>query len=133
MNMNTKDTITKSRRGAGPRRRVWLAAAALALPALTMPTLGIADDERSGRSDHEEARRALLSGEVLSLRQVLDRVARDYPGEPIEIEFERDDGIYVYELKLVQPSGRIIKMKVDATTGNIIKVKARGLKEEDDD
>lgn len=133
--MNTMDPCTGTRPGV--RRRLTAAAAmfALATPLLALPVNGVAHDNgrTPKRSDHDDARRALLSGQVLSLRQVLDIVARDYPGEPVEVEFERDDGIYLYELKLVQASGRIIKLKVDASTGKIISVKARDHKEEDDD
>src|SRR5690606_12267394 len=65
------------------RRRLYagVAAVAMAVPLLSLPADGIAHDhERRQRSDHDEARRALLSGKVLSLRQVLDIVAREYPG-----------------------------------------------------
>lgn len=113
-----------------------LAMFAMAMPLALVPAAGVAHDDQhqnSSRSDHEEARRALLSGEVLSLRQVLDIVAHEYPGEPVEIEFEHDDGMYLYEIKLLQASGRIIKMKVDAANGRIISIKARGKKTEDDD
>lgn len=116
----------------GRRRKL---IAGLLFAALAAPAAGIAQHPKHpshDRSDHEEARRALLSGEVLSLRQVLDIVANEYPGEPVEIEFEYDDGMYLYELKLLQASGRIVKMKVDASNGKIIAVKARGTKEEDD-
>lgn len=109
------------------RLLAFAAVAALTAPLLALPVTSVAHDR-----DHEDARRALLSGEVLSLRQVLDIVAREYPGEPVEVEFERDDGIYLYELKVLQPSGRIIKMKVDAASGKIISVKARNGKKEDD-
>ncbi|WP_233214149.1 PepSY domain-containing protein [Pollutimonas nitritireducens] len=83
--------------------------------------------------DHDRARQALISGEVLSLRQVLDLVGREYPGEPVEIEFEHDDGLYVYEIKLLQPGGTIVKMKVDAATGTIIKIKGRGIERRSND
>jgi len=100
-------------------------AALLALP----PVVGYARDHK----DHERARKALMSGDVLSLRQVLDLVNRDYPGEPVEIEFEDDDGVYVYEIKLLQPAGSVLKMKVNATTGKIIKVKGRDIERRNDD
>lgn len=99
--------------------------ALLALP----PGIGYARDHK----DHERARKALMSGDVLSLRQVLDLVNRQYPGEPVEIEFEDDDGVYVYEIKLLQPAGSVLKMKVDATTGKVIKVKGRGIERRNDD
>lgn len=116
--------------GHGPRR-AWHAAIAAFLAALLSlaPMAGHASDHK----DHDRARRALMSGEVLSLRQVLDLVAREYPGEPVEIEFEHDDGIYVYEIKLLQPSGSIVKMKVDAATGKVIKAKGRGIERRNHD
>src|SRR5690554_4111596 len=130
--MKTPRPSTYASRNERRRLVAGVAAVAMAVPLLSLPAAGIAHDhERRQRSDHDEARRALLSGKVLSLRQVLDIVAREYPGEPVEVEFEHDDGMYRYELKLLQASGRIIKMKVDASSGKIISVKARD-KEDDD-
>lgn len=104
---------------------VAILAALLTLP----PMLGYARDHK----DHERARKALMSGEVLSLRQVLDIVTREYPGEPVEIEFEDEDDFYIYEIKLLQPAGSVLKMKVDATTGKVIKVKGRDIERRNDD
>lgn len=119
----------ESRHGMRRSRSIPAVGAALLAGFLAFaPVIGHTD----GHKDHERARKALLSGEVLSLRQVLDRVAGEYPGEPVEIEFEQDDGIYVYEIKLLQPSGTILKMKVDARTGNVIKVKGRGIERRGD-
>ena len=87
-----------------------------------LPATVFADDD-----DHDRARQALLAGKVLSLRDVLDNVMADYPGEPVEIEFEEEDGVYEYEIKLLQPAGNIIKLKVDASTGEVIGLKGRGV------
>ena len=86
-----------------------------------VPSVGHADN------DQDRARQALLAGKVLPLRVVLDKVESQYPGDPVEIEFEEDDGIYLYEIKLLQSAGNIIKLKVDAQTGEIIRVKGRGI------
>lgn len=86
-----------------------------------MPSVGRADD------DQDRARQALLAGKVLPLRVVLDKVESQYPGDPVDIEFEEDDGIYLYEIKLLQSAGNIIKLKVDAQSGEIIRVKGRGI------
>lgn len=106
-----------------------LLVAALAAPLALAPLTG----NTHGHQDHDRARQALMSGDVLSLRQVLDLVAREYPGEPVEIEFEHDDNLYVYEIKLLQPGGSILKMKVDATTGKVIKVKGRDIERRKND
>lgn len=84
-------------------------------------------------SDHKRAREALLAGDILPLRTVLDRVEQAYPGQAVKIEFEEDDGIYLYKIKLLQNTGDMIKLKVDATHGRIIGVKGRGMPPKGDD
>ncbi|MBC2768943.1 PepSY domain-containing protein [Pusillimonas minor] len=86
-----------------------------------VPSVGRADD------DQDRARQALLAGKVLPLRVVLDKVESQYPGDPVDIEFEEDDGLYLYEIKLLQSAGNIIKLKVDAQSGEIIRVKGRSI------
>lgn len=86
-----------------------------------VPAVGRADD------DQDRARQALLAGKVLPLRVVLDKVESQYPGDPVDIEFEEDDGLYLYEIKLLQSAGNIIKLKVDAQSGEIIRVKGRSI------
>lgn len=121
-----RPSASHPRRRAAPQVKL---AAILAALLVVAPLAG----NTHGHNDHDRARQALLSGEVLSLRQVLDLIAREYPGEPVEIEFEHDDGLYVYEIKLLQPAGALLKMKVDATTGKVIKVKGRDIERRNDD
>ena len=81
-------------------------------------------DERGG-SDHELARQALEQGQVLPLRQVLDKIEREYQGQVLKIEFEEDDGRYIYEIRLLQQDGRMAKLKVDAVDGKVLKIKRK--------
>ena len=74
--------------------------------------------------DHEQARAALQSGEVLPLQQLLGRVAREQPGHVLELELERDQERWIYELKLLQPNGEVVKLKVDARSGAVLRQKA---------
>ncbi len=68
--------------------------------------------------DHDRARRAVEAGEVLPLRQVLDRVAAaGHRGEVLEVELERERGAWVYEIRMLAPGGRILDLEVDAATG----------------
>lgn len=84
------------------RSRVFLMVCALVISvSVVLPITGFASD----RDDHERARRALEAGEVLPLRTVLERVERDYPGQVIEVELERDDGMWFYEVKLIRSGG----------------------------
>ena len=78
----------------------------------------------AGDSDHELARQALQQGRVL-LRTVLDQVERDYQGQVIKVEFEHDDGRFIYEIRLLQSGGRVAKLKIDARDGKVLSFKRK--------
>ncbi|WP_425489677.1 PepSY domain-containing protein [Diaphorobacter ruginosibacter] len=101
-----------------------LVMAVLALGAwlLALPPAGIA---HAGESDHEMARKALREGKVLPLKTVLDLLERDYPGQVLEVELERDDGMFIYEIKLLRADGQLLKLKLDAATGRVVGVKQK--------
>ena len=87
------------------------------------PTARASDDH-----DHEQAQRAVQAGEVLPLRSVLERLEREHPGQVLDVELERDDGRWIYEIKLLQPDGRRIKLELDARTGALMQRKDRSHK-----
>lgn len=76
--------------------------------------------------DHERARQALQQGKVLPLRTVLDQVERSQKGQVIKIEFEEDDGRFIYKLRLLHPNGEVSKLKVDAVDGRVLGIRRRG-------
>lgn len=84
------------------------------------PSIALADGQR----DHDRARAALRAGEVLPLTTILERVAKEQPGQVLEVELEHDRGHWIYELKLIQDSGALVKLKVDARDGSVLKQKA---------
>lgn len=94
----------------------------LALPLIATPAL-------ADRDDHDRARRALEAGEILPLSDILTAATELRPGRVIEIDLERDDGRWVYELELVTPQGRLYEMEIDAASGEVLEVEH----EEDDD
>lgn len=79
-------------------------------------------------ADHEQARKAVAAGEALPLRVVLGRIAPDYPGRVMNIQFERDDGAWIYKIRVLQKGGELLRLKVDAQTGNVIDVKRRRMR-----
>lgn len=97
-------------------------AASLAAALLIGVALGVAP-ARADDDDHERARRAVESGQILPLRDVLARLERSYPGRVLEVELERDDGLWLYEIKLLQADGRLLKLKLDARTAAVLKAK----------
>ncbi len=75
--------------------------------------------------DHDRARQALEQGKVLPLRTVLDKIEHDYQGQVLKIEFEHDDGRFIYEIRLLQRDGRMAKLEVDAVDGRVLKIKRK--------
>jgi uncharacterized membrane protein YkoI len=83
--------------------------------------LGGDDDD-----DHELAHRLTQEGRIRPLAEIVAAVQAKIPGEMIEVELDREDGAYVYELKILRSDGKIQEIEVDAATGRINKI-------EDDD
>lgn len=82
-----------------------------------------ADDD----DDHERARQALAQGLVLPLSTVLARLQEQgWPGQVLKVEFEHEHGHYVYEIRLLQPDGRVAKLDVDAQNAQVLKVRQKG-------
>lgn len=75
------------------------------------------------REDHDVARRALEAGEVLPLRQVLDQIEREHRGDVLEVELEHEDGVWIYEVKMLRRDGGINKLLIDAKEGRLLEVK----------
>ncbi len=114
------------RRVAAPRARHpgWRAGvlwATLLLAGAALPPAAA-----DARPDHERARAAVRAGEVMPLPQLLAQLQRSHPGQVLELELERDDGRWIYEVKLLQADGRLLELELDARTAQVLKVKRKG-------
>ena len=102
---------------------------ALLLP-LFAAVLTCGSGASSASDDHEHARQALEAGKVLPLRTILERVKREYPGEIIDVELEHEQEknveLWIYKVKVLRPGGSLVKLKVDAGDGTIIRRKTKG-------
>ncbi len=98
-----------------------IAMAAIALTGLCLPAAARAGE----RADHDLARAAVQAGEVMPLSTLLERLQHSHPGQVLRVELEREDGRWAYELRLLQPGGRLLKLEVDARTGEVLEVKER--------
>lgn len=71
--------------------------------------------------DHEAARRLRESGQIVPLESIFERVRSQYPeGTLLEVELEREKGVWVYEVELLDAAGRVREMLFDARTGEFI-------------
>lgn len=98
-------------------RRTLLAAM---LVLLAVPTLA---------ETHDRAREALRAGEIRPLAEVLSAVKRDFAGEVVEVELERERGRWVYEVKLLTEQGGILKLDYDARAATLLRARGPGVDE----
>lgn len=78
------------------------------------------DWEDEGHS-YDRARRASEAGEILPIAAIYEQALRAQPGRVLEAELERARGRWIYELKILDPEGRLYELKLDAASGEILK------------
>ena len=62
---------------------------------------------------------------MLPLPQVLERLQRSHPGQVLELELEHEKGQWIYEIRLMQADGRLLKLTVDAATARVLEVRRK--------
>lgn len=92
---------------------------------MTLAMLGTGASYAADNADHDRARQAVEAGDVLPLRTILERVEREYPGQVMEVELDREKGEWVYEIKLLRKGGVLMKLKIHARDGTILGFKEK--------
>lgn len=87
---------------------------------LFVATLGVSITPVHADPDHDRARRALQAGEAMPLDQILVNVAKQHPGQVLEVELESRPRGLLYEIKILSAQGTVTKLKVDAKTGEVL-------------
>lgn len=115
--MSAEASVIAVARCKRSRRGIWLA--------LLLTVLDCAPAAAGGDHDHDHdrARAAVQAGEVLPLPVLLERVRQSHPGEVFEVDLEREDGRWIYELKLLQAGGGLVRLEVDARTAEVLGVR----------
>ena len=67
--------------------------------------------------DHDDAKKLVESGEILSLEKILVEARKIQSGKVLEVELEKKDGLTIYEVELLNSQGIIFELKFDAETG----------------
>lgn len=97
------------------------------IAALMLAGLLAAPVAQAGDKDHERARQAVQSGQVMPLPAVLEKLALTHPGQVLELELEHerkdDRHPWIYEIKLLQTDGQLIKLELDAKTAEVLRSK----------
>lgn len=101
-----------------------LTAGLLAVAVLLTPLAAASDTDENpdDSSQQDQARDAVRKGLVRPLEDVLALVRKTVKGDIVEIEFDDDEGRYVYEIEYVDPSGHLMEIKVDARTLAVISI-----------
>ena len=101
-------------------------------PVLPLPAAAGDKVDHDPRQEHRR-RRHLVRGRLSRLSggqpepqlQLLERLQRTHPGQVLELELEREDGRWIYDLKLLQTDGQLLKLEVDAATGQVLELKRK--------
>ncbi|HFQ14544.1 MAG TPA: peptidase [Gammaproteobacteria bacterium] len=70
--------------------------------------------------DHDIARELRRSGDILPLEQILEQVKRLHPGHVLEVELDRHEGRYIYEIETLDARGNVWEMRFDAQSGRLL-------------
>jgi uncharacterized membrane protein YkoI len=72
--------------------------------------------------DGVRARQLRDAGKILPLESIFDHSLKHQPGEIVDIELEEPgDGTYIYEVEILDPSGRVWELELDAASGRLLK------------
>ncbi|MBT8459328.1 MAG: PepSY domain-containing protein [Boseongicola sp.] len=72
---------------------------------------------------------SVASANGLTKEQAIEIALTEVPGQLIEVEREREDGIQIFEVEIRNAEGVEMELEIDAETGEILEVEA----EDDDD
>lgn len=95
--------------------------------ALLAPQGGFAAPAIEIEEDQDEVIQAVQQGLIQPYSALQQVVTRQLHGRIIKVELEEDDGVWVYELKLIDPENNIIKVEYDAKSLTMIEIKGRHL------
>ncbi|MCY0147500.1 PepSY domain-containing protein [Hoeflea sp. G2-23] len=95
----------------------------LLLPILALSAApALADEHNEKNEQHERAdmNEAIRRGEIMTLSDILEKVKPLIDGRIVEIEFEREDGMPIYEIYILNDDGRRLEYEIDARTAEIL-------------
>jgi len=75
--------------------------------------------------DQDEAREAVEAGEIRPLTEILNVVGRKLGGDIVRVHLERNGRQWVYEFRVVDKTGRLFEIHVDARSGEVEQTKEK--------
>ena len=77
--------------------------------------------KRDGDCDSDSAK--LVQDAAIKIDQAMKIALADMPGKIIEAEIEKDDGVVVWEIEIVNNQNQIYEYEIDANNGAILENK----------
>jgi uncharacterized membrane protein YkoI len=68
------------------------------------------------------ARKLSEAGRILPLEKITKSAKSIKAGEILETELELKNGVYIYEVEILDKKGQVWELKLDAKTGKLIKL-----------
>lgn len=104
------------------RRDLTMVALVVALVAAASQLADARDQDELRR---DEVRRAVETGQIRSLADILKAVREKLPGEVAGVEIDRKGGRWRYEFRVVDGQGRLFEVYIDARSGEIERIKEK--------
>ena len=111
------------------KRKFIIAASSLALWAGSAGRGLASEGDEGGRRDHDDdddhdvAYDARKRRKTQPLEKVLARVRERVAGQVVSVRFKRRGRRYHYDIKLISDNGRLVGVRIDARTLEIVKVR----------
>lgn len=71
-------------------------------------------------NDHDLARQLVLDGKIQSLENILDKAKAKQAGRLLEIELEKVNGKWTYEVVFLNDKGEIVELYFDAKSADFL-------------
>lgn len=99
-----------------------VAGAGAPTPAFAKDKARKAEEKRAKKEAQQAALAALQRGEILPLARIMAIATSVAPGDIIEIEYKAGP---LYEVEVLTSTGRIRELRLDARTGEVIRIKEK--------
>ena len=81
-------------------------------------SLSVTADENERHLDKDDIAELVKAGKVKSIQAILALHKEAINGRLLDLDFENEDGVLVYELEVLRTDSVVYEIKIDATTGN---------------
>lgn len=105
------------------KRTMMLSFIILPLIAILLFQSGVADDDYRLNAEQPDVKELKENGEISSLEAILQKLHDHDISRVLEVELEKKNNRYVYEIEYLNTKGMVYEVEVDALTSQVMKTK----------